>query len=319
MKSMTAARGRAPRPQGPSLWTAIKKDRLLYLMAVPGILYFVIFRYLPMFGISIAFMDYNVYKGFEGSTWTGLANFQRLFGMYGFQEAFHNTLIISFAKIIFGFPAPILFAILLNEAGNKYYRKTVQTIVCLPNFISWIVVQGLLFALFSPSTGALQSVLDMFGYQGATINLLASKEHFRTLIVVSDIWKTFGYSSILYTATISTIDQQLYEAAQIDGAGRLRQLWHITLSGLRSTIVIMLILRVGSVLDAGFDQIFAIYNPMVYEVSEILDTYVYKMGINQRDFSIATAAGLVKSVVGLVMVLLTNWAVRRIDPDSALI
>lgn len=303
----------------PTFWSSFRKDRLLYIMAIPGIVYFLLFRYLPMLGISIAFMDYNVYQGFGGSTWVGLQNFTDLFSMYGFQEAFRNTLIISFAKIIFGFPIPILFAILLNEVTHSVYKKTVQTVVCLPNFISWIVVQGLLYALFSPSTGALQSLLDYFGYQGQTVNLLASKEYFQGLIVVSDIWKTFGYSSILYTATISTIDQQLYEAAQIDGAGKLRQIWHITLSGLRPTIVIMLILRVGTVLDAGFDQIFAISNPMVTEVAEILDTFVYKMGINQMNFSIATAAGFIKSIVGLVMVLLTNWAVRRIDPDSALI
>lgn len=155
---------------------------------------FFCFAMLPMLGISIAFMDYNVYQGFGGSTWVGLQNFTDLFSMYGFQEAFRNTLIISFAKIIFGFPVPILFAILLNEVTHSVYKKTVQTVVCLPNFISWIVVQGLLYALFSPSTGALQSLLNYFGYQGQTVNLLASKEYFQGLIVVSDIWKTFGYN-----------------------------------------------------------------------------------------------------------------------------
>ncbi len=299
--------------------TAIKKDKLLYLLAIPGILYFVLFKYIPMYGISIAFLDYNIYKGFADSPWVGLENFVKLFNMYGFWNAFENTIIISLGKIILGFPIPIIFAILLNEMRSVVFKKFTQTAVFLPNFISWIVVNGLLYALFSPNVGALKEVFDFFGYDGEMINLLASKEHFQSLIIVSDIWKTFGYNSILFIATISTIDQQLYEAAKIDGASKLRQIWHITLPGLRSTIVIMLILRVGLAMDAGFDQIFAIYNPMVYEVAEILDTFVYKLGIDNMDFSTATAAGLFKSLIGLVLVLGTNFIAKKIDPDSALI
>ncbi|MGI6636426.1 MAG: ABC transporter permease [Christensenellales bacterium] len=299
-------------------WSAIQKDKLLYLMAIPGIIYFTIFHYLPMGGLSIAFMKFNIYKGIAGSPWVGMSNFTRLFNMYGFSEALYNTIIISLGKIVFGFPLPIIFAIALNELKNSKFKKSIQTIVCLPHFISWIVVQGLLYTLFSTSTGVIKDIARLIGYEGQIINLLASKEHFRKLIVVSDIWKGFGYGSILYIATISSIDPELYEASYIDGAGKLKQICHITLPGLRSTITIMLIMRVGMILSAGFDQIYAITNPMVTEVSEILDTFVYKLGITRQDFSRATAAGLFKSVIGLILVLGTNFIVRKIDKDSAL-
>jgi len=300
-------------------WAAIRKDKLLYFMAIPGIIYFIIFHYIPMGGLYMAFVKYNIYKGFAASPFVGFDNFTRLFNMYGFPEALKNTLTISFMKIIFGFPLPILFAIALNEINNKYFKKVTQTVVCLPHFISWIVVQGLLYTLFSSSTGVIVDLAKLVGYEGKIVNLLASKDHFQGLIVVSDIWKTFGYGSILYIATITSIDQELYEAAKIDGAGKLKQIWHVTLPGLRSTIVIMLIMRVGNILNAGFDQIYAISNDMVTEVAEILDTFVYKLGITRQDFSRATAAGMFKSVIGLVMVLITNAIVRKIDSDSALI
>ena len=299
-------------------WSAIRKDKLLYLMVIPGILYFIIFHYIPMMGLYIGFTKYNVYKGITASPFVGFDNFTRLFSMYGFPEALKNTLVISFKKIIFGFPLPIIFAIALNEIRHYKFKKTVQTVVCLPHFISWVVVQGLLYTLFSSSTGVIVDFARMIGYEGRVINLLASKEHFQTLIIVSDIWKNFGYGSILYIATISGIDQQLYEAATIDGAGKLKQIWHVTLPGLRSTIVIMLIMRVGNILNAGFDQIYAITNPMVTEVSEILDTFVYKLGITRQDFSRATAAGMFKSVIGLIMVLVTNWLAKKIDPESGI-
>ena len=292
-------------------WAAIRKDKLLYFMAIPGIAYFILFHYVPMAGLYMAFIKYNIYKGFAASPWVGLANFEKLFNMYGFPEAFKNTLTISAMKILIGFPLPIIFAIALNEISNKYFKKTVQTVVCLPHFISWIVVHA--------NNGVIVDICRLFGYEGKVINLLASKQYFQGLIVVSDIWKTFGYGSILYIATITSIDQELYEAAKIDGAGKLKQIWHVTLPGLRSTIVIMLIMRVGNILNAGFDQIYAISNDMVTEVAEILDTFVYKLGITRQDFSRATAAGMFKSVIGLVMVLITNWIVSKIDKDSALI
>ena len=271
-----------------------------------------------MYGLTIAFKKYNIYKGFAASKWIGWENFEKLFSMYGFTDALRNTIVISLKKIIFGFPVPIIFAIALNEVRYMKFKKTIQTVVCLPHFISWIVVQGLLFTMFSASSGALKNIMVLFGEEGKALNLLASKEHFQGLIVVSDIWKEFGYGSILYFATLAGIDPQLYEAASIDGAGKLRQIWHITLPCLRSTILIMLIMRLGNILNAGFDQIFAISNPMVSEVAEILDTYVYKLGITKQDFSRSTAAGLFKSVIGLIAVLSTNAIVKKIDPENAL-
>nr|AIF26896.1 hypothetical protein [uncultured bacterium fosmid pJB148G3] len=301
-----------------SIWLDIRKDKMLYLMVLPGIAYFLLFHYVPMYGLTLAFRKYNIYKGFAASKWIGWDNFEKLFTMYGFTDALRNTILISLKKIAFGFPVPIIFAIALNEVRNLKYKKVVQTVVCLPHFISWIVVQGLLFTMFSASTGALKNVMVIFGENGKPLNLLASKEHFQGLIVVSDIWKEFGYGSILYFATLAGIDPQLYEAASIDGAGKLRQIWHITLPGLRSTILIMLIMRLGNILNAGFDQIFAISNSMVSEVAEILDTYVYKLGITKQDFSRSTAAGLFKSVIGLIAVLTTNAIVKKIDPENAL-
>ena len=301
-----------------SILLDIRKDKMLYMMVLPGILYFLLFHYVPMYGLTIAFKKYNIYKGFAASKWIGWENFEKLFSMYGFTDALRNTIVISLKKIIFGFPVPIIFAIALNEVRYMKFKKTIQTVVCLPHFISWIVVQGLLFTMFSASSGALKNIMVLFGEEGKALNLLASKEHFQGLIVVSDIWKEFGYGSILYFATLAGIDPQLYEAASIDGAGKLRQIWHITLPCLRSTILIMLIMRLGNILNAGFDQIFAISNPMVSEVAEILDTYVYKLGITKQDFSRSTAAGLFKSVNGLIAVLSTNAIVKKIDPENAL-
>ena len=301
-----------------SILLDIRKDKMLYMMVLPGILYFLLFHYVPMYGLTIAFKKYNIYKGFAASKWIGWENFEKLFSMYGFTDALRNTIVISLKKIIFGFPVPIIFAIALNEVRYMKFKKTIQTVVCLPHFISWIVVQGLLFTMFSASSGALKNIMVLFGEEGKALNLLASKEHFQGLIVVSDIWKEFGYGSILYFATLAGIDPQLYEAASIDGAGKLRQIWHITLPCLRSTILIMLIMRLGNILNAGFDQIFAISNPMVSEVAEILDTYVYKLGITKQDFSRSTAAGLFKSVIGLIAVLSTNAIVKKIDPENAL-
>lgn len=298
---------------------AIRKDKLLYLLALPGIIYFIIFHYVPMYGITIAFKDYNIYKGFSSAPWVGFQNFEKLFSMFGFKRAFYNTIIISFMKLVIGFPVPILLAIIINEVRNKFYKKFVQTSIFLPFFISWVIVSGLLFAILSPTTGVLKQFLDFIGYQGDIINLMSSKEHFRKIILISYIWHDAGYSSILYTATIATIDQQLYEAAITDGASKLRQIWHITLPGLRNTIVIVLILRVGQLLNVGFEQIFALYNPSVYDVAEILDTYIYKIGINEAKFSLATAAGLFKSSIAMIMVICANYISKKIDEDSGLI
>jgi putative aldouronate transport system permease protein len=297
----------------------IVHDRWLYVLALPGILYFIVFRYLPIYGVTIAFKDYSIYKGYFESEWVGFANFIKLFGQFGFQRALRNTLIISFYKLVVGFPAPVILALLLNEVTHTLYKKTVQTTLFLPHFISWVIIAGLLYALLSPYSGVVRTVADMLHHEGKIVDLMASKKYFRGVIVVSEVWRNAGFGAIIYIATITTIDPQLYEAATVDGAGRWRQLWHVTLPGIRTTLVILLILRIGRIMNVGFEQIFALYNPMVYEVSEVLETYVYKIGIFEAKYSLATATGFFKSVVGLGLVLLTNTIAKRIDEESGLI
>ncbi|UQZ82730.1 putative multiple-sugar transport system permease YteP [Paenibacillus konkukensis] len=287
-------------------------------MALPGILFFLVFHYIPMYGILLAFKNYNVYQGFFASEWVGFDNFKTLFGMYGFDRALKNTIIISLYQLVFAFPIPIILSIMLNELRHEMYKKFVQTSIYLPHFVSWIIISGILFAILSPSTGVIREIAQLFGYNGSIVNLLSSKEYFRSLLVVSNIWKEAGFGTVLYLATIATIDQQLYEAAKVDGAKKWQQIWHITLPGLRTTIVILLIFRVGSILNAGLDQVFALYNPQVYEVSEILDTYIYKLAFQDAKYDLATASGLFKSLIGLVLVLFTNYIAKKIDPESGL-
>lgn len=296
----------------------VVKNWWLYVMLLPGLAYVLIFKYLPMYGITIAFKNFSIFKGYANSPWVGIDNFEKLFSSSGFNNALRNNVIISLQKLIFGFPTPIILSLLINEIRKPMLKKAIQTSVILPNFVSWIVINGLLYALFSTSSGALVGTMRSFGYVGAAPNILGDKDHFRLVILFSYLWKSGGMGTIIYLAAISGISQDLYEAAQIDGAGRLKQLWHITLASLRPTIVMLLIFRVGELMYAGFDQIFAISNYLVVSVAEIIDTYVYKIGLQGRKFSEATAAGLFQSVIGLILVLSMNAIAKRIDPDSAI-
>jgi putative aldouronate transport system permease protein len=297
----------------------IRKDYLLYLMVIPGLAYILLFKYWPMYGISIAFRDYSIFKGFQDAPWIGLDHFTSLFSKAGFTRALKNNFIISFQKLFFGFPFPIILSLLINEVSRRRYKKLIQTSVILPNFVSWIVINGLLFALFSTNTGVIKGIWDFFGLPGSVPNVLGSKETFRLVILISYNWKGIGMGTIVYLAAISSIDPQLYEAAIVDGAGKWAQVWHITLASIRPTIVILLIFRVGQMMDAGFDQIFAISNSLVISVAEIIDTYVYKLGLVQQNYSLATAAGLFKSFIGLTLVLTTNFVAKKIDEDSGII
>lgn len=226
---------------------------------------------------------------------------------------------ISFYQLVFVFPAPIILALLLNEVRNAAYKKFVQTSVYLPHFVSWVVIGGIIYAIFSPTTGIVKEIAGWFGHEGTFFNLMGSREYFRSLLIGSNIWKEAGFGTVLYMATIATIDPHLYEAAKVDGARKWQQIWHITLPGLRTTIVIMLIFNVGNFLNAGLEQVFALYNPLVYEVSEILDTYLYKMAFEEAKYDLSTASGLFKSVVGLILVLFTNYIAKKIDRESGLI
>lgn len=296
----------------------LKRYWMLYAMLLPGLTYILIFKYVPMYGVLMAFKDYDGIGTIAEAPWVGMQNFTKLFSTRAFRRALSNNIVISIAKLICGFPMPILLALLIDSISNKKIRKLTQTVVILPSFISWVVVYGLLYAVLSPNVGVVQSILQFFGYQGRIPDLLANKDSFQAVIVLSYVWKEAGPATIVYLAAIMGIDQTLYEAAAIDGAGRWRQLWHITLSEMRTVIITLFIIRVGSIMYAGFDQIYAMSNDAVISVADIIDTYVYRIGLTQRNFSLATAAGLFQSVIGLILVLITNVISKKIDPDSGL-
>lgn len=305
-------------PKKEGFLSYMRREYMLYLLMVPGLLYFIVFKYIPMYGITIAFQDYNIFNP-QNSTWVGLVNFEKLVSQVGFQRAFLNNVTISFGKLIMGFPTPIILSLMINEVRKRYYKKFIQTSVILPNFVSWVVINGLMFALFSPSMGGIKEIANLFGYKGDIPNLLTNKDSFQAVIIGSHIWKNAGMGTIVYLAALMGIDEQLYEAAVIDGAGKWKQLIHITLPCLKSTIIVLLMFRVGEVMYAGFDQIFAITNPMVNPVADIIDTFVYRMGLQNKQFALATAAGLVQSFIGLVLVLITNAIAKKTDPDSSMI
>lgn len=292
----------------------LSEFKYLYIMLIPGITYFVVFHYIPMYGVTIAFKDFKIMQGIIGSPWVGLKYFRQAFESPFFAQTLWNTFIISVYKLLWGFPAPIILALLLNEVKNLIFKRSIQTISYLPHFLSWVVIGGILTDMLSPQTGVVNNIIKMFG--GEPIYFMASKEWFRTVLVASDIWKEVGWGSIIYLAALSGIDPQLYEASQIDGANRWQQTWHITLPGIRGTIAILLILRLGSILNAGFEQIFIMYNSAVYEVSDIIDTWVYRIGLQGMQYSLATAVGLFKSLIGLVLVVAANWITHRMGESG---
>ncbi|WP_211147063.1 ABC transporter permease [Paenibacillus dokdonensis] len=288
----------------PSLVKSFNKYKYYYVLLLPGLIYFIVFKYLPMGGILIAFQDFKVTGGIFSSPWVGLKWFRILFDSPDFWVALKNTILISFYKLVFNFPAPILLALMLNEIVNRVFKRVVQTIVYFPHFLSWVVLGGILFSLFSVDTG----ILKLFSI---TTSPLMNPDTFRGFLVGSEMWKEIGWGTVIYLAAMAGINPELYEAAKMDGANRLKLIMHITIPSIMPTIVILLILRTGSILNAGFDQIYIMYNPLVYEVSDVLDTYVYRLGLTMGRYSFASAAGLFQSVVGLLLLLFTNWLVRR--------
>lgn len=292
----------------------IRKNYDLYLLLIPGLVMIVLFRYVPMYGITIAFKDFNIFEGIMKSQWVGFENFQKLFTTPEFFRIFRNTLLISCYKIIFNFPLPIIIAICLNEMRCLKLKKTIQTVIYLPHFLSWVIVAGIFSSVLSTSGGIVNSLIENFG--GQPIPFLMSKQWFRSILVLTDGWKTMGWGSIIYIAAISGIDQELYEAAEMDGAGRLEKIWHITLPMLSSTIVLMLILRLGTIMVDGQEQVLMLYNPTVYETGDILTTYVYRMGIGKMDYSFSSAVGLLNSVISLFLVLSGNYISGKLTNRS---
>lgn len=291
----------------------IRKDWDLYLMLLLPLGFLILFKYVPMGGLIMAFQDFDIFEGFFASPFVGFENFERLFSTPEFFNVLCNTLLISLYKILFFFPIPILMALMLNEVGCRVYKRTVQTIVYLPHFLSWVIVSGLLFDLLS-SRGTLNRLIEMMG--GTRINFLMEPSLFRSIVVSSAIWKEVGYSSIVFLAAISSIDPSLYEAAVVDGASKLKQAIYITLPGIAPMIVVMLLLRVGTIMDANSEQIMAIYNPTVYQTGDVLGTYIYRTGLSNMEYSFASAAGLFNSVISFTLVVVCNWISRRIAGRS---
>lgn len=297
-----------------SIWKGVKRDRFLYLLALPGIVFFILFKYVPMWGILISFQDYSPYQGMWASPWIGFEHYIRFFSNPDFLILFRNTMAINLLSLIFFFPLPILLSVMMNELRGNKFRKTIQSIVYLPHFLSWVIIVGITFLLLSTGEGIVNQLLVAAGLN--KIDFLTNPNYFWVLLTVQSIWKDAGWGTVLFLAAMAGIDPQLNEAAKIDGAGRLRQIWHITLPGIRSVVVILLILRIGHIMDVGFEQVFLMMNGAVSEVADVFDTYVYRLGIKQGQLSFSTAVGVFKSFVGLILVIGANNLAKKFGEDG---
>lgn len=292
------------------------KQRYLYMMVLPLLAYYIIFCYLPMYGITLAFKELNLSKGITGSPWADdpFKYFKQAFQDSIFWRSFNNTLIISAMKLVFGFPVPIILALLLNAMMSIRFRKIIQTIIYLPRFISWVIVSGLLVSFLSLDSGMVNQLLEYLGKE--PIDFLANESGFRWLLVFTEIWKGAGFASIIYMAALTALNPELFEAATVDGASKWQQVWNVTLPGIMPTILIMFILQVGNILNANFEQVYALYNPAVYSTADIIDTYVFRTGIEMARYSYSTAVGLFKSVISLLFLLIANYVVRRFGEEG---
>jgi len=287
------------------------RDIPVYFLLLPAVILLFIFSYLPIWGVIIGFKDYSPYKGLLASKWVGFAHFKDFLLDPSFWRVMKNTIIINLYSLIFGFPAPIILALLLNEIGNVKYKKVIQTISYLPYFISWVVAAGIVVSVLSPTNGIVNMVgKNLFGFEPTYF--MTKVQYFRSILIISGIWKGIGMSAVYYIASITSIDPQLYEAAMIDGANRWKQTWHITLPGLANIITVLFVLQIGSLFTIGFEQIFLLYNPTVYEVGDVISTYTYRLGIEQTQFSATTAIGFTQSLVNFIMVFLANRLARKL-------
>ncbi|MDR1566005.1 MAG: ABC transporter permease subunit [Treponema sp.] len=291
----------------------IVKNKYVYLMALPVILFYIIFFYLPMGGMLISFQDYSPARGIVGSKWIGLDNFTGFFTDYQFPRLIRNTLLLSAYLIIFSFPAPLILALLINELRSRPYKRIVQTISYLPHFISLVVVCGIIVD-FTSSAGVINQVLGFFGIPPVTF--LMRPERFRAIFVVSDIWQHMGWSSIIYLAALSGIDPGLYEAAIIDGAGRFRQMLSVTLPSLMPTITVLFIMRIGNIMSVGYEKVILLYNPTIYETADIISSFIYRRGLLNADYGFSTAVGTVNSIVNFLFVWLANRISRSLSENS---
>jgi putative aldouronate transport system permease protein len=303
MTSLAAKPGTAARKR-----RKLTRERLLtyltyHAMMLPAVVLLVIFSYIPMAGILMAFEDFNPLKGLFGSTWVGFANYRHLFVFNNLGHVLFNTVFIASMKIVAGLIVPIVFALLLNEIASKAFVRSIQTMVYLPYFLSWVVMAGILINVLSPSDGIVNAIIKSFGLK--SVYFLGDKKLFPYVMVAADVWKNFGFGTIIYLAALTGIDPSLYEAAKVDGANRWQQTRHITLPGMSTIIVLTTVLAIGGILEAGFDEIFNLYNPLVYDTGDIIDTLVYRMGMLDMNYSLSTAVGLMKSLVAMFLIILS--------------
>lgn len=292
---------------------ALLHDWRLYLMVLVPIVYYIVFCYKPMYGLGIAFQKYNLFKGVAGSKWVGWDNFEFVFSMRDFPIALGNTLILNFLDLLFGFPVPIVLAIMLNEMRMVRVKKIFQTVLYLPHFLSWVIIGGMVLVIFAPTTGIINATLLKLGWINKNIPFLTEGGWWRFTYVIVGIWQSMGWGTIMYLAAITNLNQDLFEAARIDGANKLQQIWHVTLPGIRSTIIVLLIMNIGRMMSIGFDRPFIIGNTLVQDTCDVISTFVYRAGITNGQFARATAIGLFQSVVGLVLISIANASARLFD------
>lgn len=292
----------------------IVKNKWLYILILPGLIYFFIFHYLPIYGVIIAFKDFDIVKGIWESPWIGFGNFGRLFSSGQFYNVFKNSILLSFYRTLWGFPAPILLALMMNEIRHGMYKKVTQTIIYLPHFISWVVLVGIVNNFLSPSNGIINLLLNHMGFE--SVAFMQKPQFFRTIVVSSEIWKEVGWNSIIYLAAITGIDPSLYESSIIDGASRFQQIRYITIPSILSTIIVVLIMHLGYILRNGFEQVLLMYNPLVYNVADVFETFSYRTGLQEGMYGYATAVGLFQSVVGLIMIWLANKFAKKAGESS---
>ncbi|MFS0723598.1 ABC transporter permease [Paenibacillus sp. 1P07SE] len=290
------------------------RSKYLLLLFLPTLLYYILFKYVPMFGIVVSFKDYNLFRGIWASDWVGLKYYRMFFDSPDFFKLIRNTFLLGLYKLIFGFPAPIILALLMNELRHMMFKRFVQTVSYLPHFISNVVVVSMLTLFLSPSSGLINQLIEGLGLDA--INFMAREDMFRSIYVLSEIWQHVGWETIIYLAALTAIDPQLYEAARMDGASRWKQMLHVTLPGIRAAIIIVLILNVGNVLEIGFEKVFLMLNPAINGTADILSTFVYRTGLTQGNFSYAASIDLFTSLINLVFILTANWISRRVSETS---
>ncbi len=298
------------------IWLAdhFKREWQIYLMLMPMIIWFLVFLYKPMYGLQIAFKDYSIFRGIEASPWVGMEHFNDLFSNSQFLRAIKNTFLISFYSLIFGFPVPILLALMFNEIIHAVYKRSAQTIVYLPHFISTVIIAGIVITAFSPSAGIVNTVLSWFGFE--PVYFLTKAEWFRPIFIGSGIWQEAGFSSIIFLAAIAGVNPSLYESAVVDGASRWQMMWKITLPSILPTIIIMLIIRIGNLMEVGFELIILLYQPATYETADVINTYIYRQGLQSGQYDLAAAAGFFNAVVAFVLVMAANTISKRFSRTS---